>query len=59
MHFGGFNVGALAGFLLFNLQVFNGRKIFLGDSGSMLIGLLGLNWPTWRTRPFRPACASG
>jgi UDP-GlcNAc:undecaprenyl-phosphate GlcNAc-1-phosphate transferase len=32
--------GALAGFLLFNLQVFNGRKIFLGDSGSMLIGLL-------------------
>lgn len=32
--------GALAGFLLFNLQVFNGRKIFLGDSGSMLIGML-------------------
>lgn len=32
--------GSLAGFLLFNLQVFNGRKIFLGDSGSMLIGLL-------------------
>ena len=32
--------GALAGFLLFNLQVFNGRKIFLGDSGSMLVGLL-------------------
>ena len=32
--------GALAGFLLFNLHVFNGRKIFLGDSGSMLIGLL-------------------
>ncbi len=32
--------GALAGFLLFNLQVFNGRKIFLGDSGSMLIGIL-------------------
>lgn len=31
--------GALAGFLLFNLQVFNGRKIFLGDSGSMLVGL--------------------
>lgn len=32
--------GALAGFLLFNLQVFNGRKIFLGDSGSMLVGML-------------------
>ena len=33
--------GALAErFLLFNLQVFNGRKIFLGDSGSMLVGLL-------------------
>lgn len=32
--------GALAGFLLFNLQVFNGRKIFLGDSGSMLVGLM-------------------
>lgn len=32
--------GALAGFLLFNLQVFNVRKIFLGDSGSMLVGLL-------------------
>ena len=32
--------GALAGFLMFNLQVFNGRKIFLGDSGSMLVGLL-------------------
>ena len=32
--------GALAGFLLFNLQVFNGRKIFLGDSGSMLLGLM-------------------
>jgi UDP-GlcNAc:undecaprenyl-phosphate GlcNAc-1-phosphate transferase len=38
-----FNVlfaGALVGFLLFNLQVFNGRKIFLGDSGSMLIGAM-------------------
>ena len=38
-----FNVlfaGALVGFLLFNLQVFNGRKIFLGDSGSMLVGLV-------------------
>lgn len=32
--------GALAGFLLFNLQVFNGTKIFLGDSGSMLVGLM-------------------
>lgn len=32
-------IGALSGFLLFNLQVFNGRKIFLGDSGSMFIGL--------------------
>ena len=32
--------GALAGFLMFNLQVFNVRKIFLGDSGSMLVGLL-------------------
>ena len=31
--------GALAGFLMFNLQIFNGRKVFLGDSGSMLIGL--------------------
>lgn len=38
-----FNVlfaGTLVGFLLFNLQVFNGRKIFLGDSGSMLVGLM-------------------
>lgn len=32
-------IGALSGFLLFNLQVFNGRKIFLGDSGSMFIGM--------------------
>jgi UDP-GlcNAc:undecaprenyl-phosphate GlcNAc-1-phosphate transferase len=32
--------GAIAGFLMFNLQIFNGRKVFLGDSGSMLIGLL-------------------
>lgn len=32
-------IGALSGFLLFNLQVFNGRKIFLGDSGAMFIGL--------------------
>ncbi len=32
--------GALAGFLMFNLQVFSSRKIFLGDSGSMLIGLI-------------------
>ena len=32
-------IGAVSGFLLFNLQVFNGRKIFLGDSGSMFIGL--------------------
>lgn len=31
--------GAIAGFLMFNLQIFNGRKVFLGDSGSMLIGL--------------------
>ena len=31
-------IGALSGFLLFNLQVFNGRKIFLGDSGAMFIG---------------------
>ena len=38
--FGVLFTGALAGFLLFNLQVFNGRKIFLGDSGSMLVGLL-------------------
>ena len=38
-----FNVlfaGALVGFLLFNLQIFNSRKIFLGDSGSMLIGAI-------------------
>ena len=33
-------IGALSGFLLFNLQVFNGRKIFLGDSGSMFIGMM-------------------
>ena len=33
-------IGALSGFLLFNLQVFNGRKIFLGDSGSMFIGMV-------------------
>lgn len=32
-------IGALSGFLLFNLQVFNGRKIFLGDSGSMFLGM--------------------
>ena len=32
-------IGALSGFLLFNLQVFNGRKIFLGDSGAMFIGM--------------------
>ena len=32
--------GAIAGFIMFNLQIFNGRKVFLGDSGSMLIGLL-------------------
>ena len=32
--------GAIAGFLLFNLQIFNGRKVFLGDSGAMLIGLI-------------------
>lgn len=33
-------IGALSGFLLFNLQVFNGRRIFLGDSGSMFIGMM-------------------
>ena len=38
--FGALFSGSLAGFLLFNLQVFNGRKIFLGDSGSMLVGLM-------------------
>ena len=32
--------GALAGFLMFNLEIFNSRKVFLGDSGSMLIGLI-------------------
>ena len=32
--------GAIAGFLMFNLQIFNGRKVFLGDSGAMLIGLI-------------------
>ena len=32
--------GALSGFLMFNLQIFNGRRVFLGDSGSMLIGLM-------------------
>ena len=35
--------GAIAGFLMFNLQIFNGRKVFLGDSGSMLIGLIVSN----------------
>jgi UDP-GlcNAc:undecaprenyl-phosphate GlcNAc-1-phosphate transferase len=25
---------------MFNLQIFNGRKVFLGDSGSMLVGLI-------------------
>ena len=32
--------GALVGFLMFNLEIFNSRKVFLGDSGSMLIGLI-------------------
>ncbi|MGB1118669.1 MAG: MraY family glycosyltransferase [Parvibaculales bacterium] len=32
-------VGALLGFLIFNLGVLPGRKVFLGDAGSMLIGL--------------------
>jgi UDP-GlcNAc:undecaprenyl-phosphate GlcNAc-1-phosphate transferase len=31
-------LGSLSGFLLFNLRVFSGRKIFLGDSGSMFLG---------------------
>ena len=35
--------GSIAGFLVFNLQIFNGRKVFLGDSGSMLIGLIVSN----------------
>lgn len=53
--------GALVGFLLFNLQVFNGRKIFLGDSGSMLVGLLvslaliDASQTTVRDRPTLPA----
>lgn len=59
-----FNVlfaGALVGFLLFNLQVFNGRKIFLGDSGSMLIGamvavsLIDASQSAVRTGPVIPA----
>lgn len=33
-------IGALSGFLLFNLEVFNGRKIFPGVSGSMFVGML-------------------
>ena len=32
--------GALCSFLAFNLSLIDGKKIFLGDSGSMLIGLL-------------------
>lgn len=34
-------VGLLAGFLTYNLGAFGGdRKVFLGDSGSMLVGLI-------------------
>ena len=32
--------GAFCVFLMFNLQIFNGLRVFLGDSGSMLIGLM-------------------
>jgi len=32
--------GTLCAFLAFNLGLFDGKKIFLGDSGSMLVGLL-------------------
>ena len=33
-------IGTLCAFLAFNLGLFDGKKIFLGDSGSMLVGLL-------------------
>lgn len=32
-------LGALLGFLLLNLDIVPGRKVFLGDAGSMLLGL--------------------
>ena len=32
--------GALLGFLIFNLGIIPGKKVFLGDAGSMLIGLV-------------------
>jgi UDP-N-acetylmuramyl pentapeptide phosphotransferase/UDP-N-acetylglucosamine-1-phosphate transferase len=34
-------VGLLAGYLAFNLGFFRpGRRVFLGDSGSMVVGLV-------------------
>ena len=33
-------IGTLCSFLAFNLGLIDGKKIFLGDSGSMLVGLL-------------------
>jgi UDP-N-acetylmuramyl pentapeptide phosphotransferase/UDP-N-acetylglucosamine-1-phosphate transferase len=34
-------VGLLAGYLAFNLGFFGpGRRVFLGDSGSMVVGLV-------------------
>ena len=35
--------GTLSSFLVFNLGLINGRKVFLGDSGSMLVGLFITN----------------
>ena len=35
--------GVLCSFLVFNLGLINGKKIFLGDSGSMLVGLFITN----------------
>lgn len=32
-------VGALLGFLVFNLGLISGRKVFLGDAGSMMLGM--------------------
>ena len=31
--------GALLGFLIFNLGFISGRKVFLGDAGSMMLGM--------------------
>ena len=31
--------GALLGFLIFNLRLISGKKVFLGDAGSMMLGM--------------------